>query len=142
MTHITSLAFADDAFENPCFTLGLLHKLRVPDRLHVLPLPFKRSILNTPIFRSTVQAASGVHTHPTRPMLYHTTNDALKRLEEIAGYRYPIHYYYFRRYVANEAKAAKVAISPKQSLRLSSRFNTETCLLPIVQCHRTASRQY
>src|SRR2546423_4836502 len=103
MAHITSLAFADDAFENPRLTPELLHKLRVPGRLHVLPLPFKKSTLNTPIFRSTVQTVSGVHTHPTRPMLYRTANDALKRLGEIAGYRYPIHYYCFRRWVANEA---------------------------------------
>jgi hypothetical protein len=103
MAHITSLAFADDAFENTRLTPELLHKLRVPGRLHVLPLRFKKSMLNTPIFRGTVQTVSGVHTHPTRPMLYHTANDALKRLGEIAGYRYPIHYYCFRRWVANEA---------------------------------------
>jgi hypothetical protein len=103
MAHITSLAFADDAFENTRLTPELLHKLRVPGRLHVLPLRFKKDMLNTPIFRGTVQTVSGVHTHPTRPMLYHTANDALKRLREIAGYRYPIHYYCFRRWVANEA---------------------------------------
>ena len=103
MAHITSLAFADDAFENTRLTPELLHKLRVPGRLHVLPLRFKKDMLNTPIFRGTVQTVSGVHTHPTRPMLYHTANDALKRLGEIAGYRYPIHYYCFRRWVANEA---------------------------------------
>ena len=75
----------------------------MPGRLHVLPLRFKKSMLNTPIFRSTVQTVSSVRTHPTRPMLYRTANDALKRLGEIAGYRYPIHYYCFRRWVANEA---------------------------------------
>jgi Protein of unknown function (DUF3435) len=36
-------------------------------------------------------------------MSYSTANDALKRLGELAGYRYPIHYYCFRRWVANEA---------------------------------------
>jgi Protein of unknown function (DUF3435) len=36
-------------------------------------------------------------------MLYSATNDALKRLGKIAGYRYPLHYYFFRRWVANEA---------------------------------------
>ena len=103
IAHITALAFADDAFESARLTPELLHKLRVPSRLHVLPLRFKKSKWNTPICRSTVQTVSGVHTHPTRPMLYHTANDALKRLGELAGYRYPIHYYCFRRWVANEA---------------------------------------
>src|ERR1700733_9165122 len=60
-------------------------------------------MLNTPIFRSTLQTVSGVHTHPTRPMSYSTANDALKGLGELAGYRYPIHCYCFRRWVANEA---------------------------------------
>jgi hypothetical protein len=36
-------------------------------------------------------------------MLYHTAHDALKRLGELAGYRYPIYYYCFRRWMANEA---------------------------------------
>jgi hypothetical protein len=36
-------------------------------------------------------------------MLYRTGNDALKRLGELAGYRYAIHSYCFRRWVANEA---------------------------------------
>jgi hypothetical protein len=103
IAHITALAFADRAFQNARLTPDILPKLRVPSRLHVLPLLFKKSMFNTPIFRSTVQTVSGVHTHPTRPMFYSTANDGLKSLGELAGYRYPIHYYCFRRWVANEA---------------------------------------
>ena len=88
IAHITSLVFADDAFESSRLTPELLHKLRVPSRLHALPLRFKKDMWNTPIFRSTVQTVSAIHTHPTRPMLYHTANNYLKRLGEIAGYRY------------------------------------------------------
>lgn len=103
IAHITGLAFADDAFESARLTPELLHRLRVPNRLHVLPLRFKKSMQNIPIFRGTVRTESGVSTHPTRPMSYRAANNALKRLGEIAGYRYPIHYYCFRRWVANEA---------------------------------------
>jgi hypothetical protein len=103
IAHITSLAFADNAFERARLTPEILHKLRVPGRLHVLPLQFRKSMWNTPICRSTVQTMSGVHTHPARPMPYCTANDALKRLGEVAGYGYLIHYYCFRRWVANEA---------------------------------------
>src|SRR5438270_13606040 len=71
--------------------------------LHVLPVPFKESMRGTSIFRRTIRTVSGVYTHPTLPMQYHTANDALKRLGEIAGYQYAIHYYCFRRWVANEA---------------------------------------
>jgi hypothetical protein len=42
---------------------------------------------------------SSVHTHPAWPMSYRTANG----LGEVAGYRYLIHYYCFRRWVANEA---------------------------------------
>jgi hypothetical protein len=103
IAHITALAFTDDAFESARLTPELLHKLRVPSRLHVLPLRFKKSMSNTPIFRRTVQTVSGVNTHPTLPMLYRTANEALKRLGELAGFRYPLHLYCFRRWVANEA---------------------------------------
>jgi Protein of unknown function (DUF3435) len=103
IVHIISLAFVDDAFENARLTPELLHKLRVPGRLHVLPLRFKKSMWNIPFFRSPVRTVSSVSTHPTRPILYRTANDALKRLGETAGYRHPIHYYCFRRWVANEA---------------------------------------
>jgi hypothetical protein len=44
IAHITSIAFADDAFENSRLTSRLLYKLRVPGRLYVLPLKFKKSI--------------------------------------------------------------------------------------------------
>jgi hypothetical protein len=37
IAHITSLAFADGAFESARLTPEFLHKLRVPARLHVLP---------------------------------------------------------------------------------------------------------
>jgi hypothetical protein len=103
IAHIVSLAFADNAFETARLTPELLKKLRVPGRLHVLPVPFKESMRDTPIFRRTIRTVSGVYTHPTLPMQYHTANDALKRLGEIAGYQYAIHYYCFRRWVANEA---------------------------------------
>jgi hypothetical protein len=103
IAHIAALAFADDAFENPRLTPELLHKLRVPKRLYVLPLQFKKSIHNIRIFRSTVRTASGVVTHATQPRSYHSASDDLKQLGEVAGYRHPIHFYCFRRWVANEA---------------------------------------
>ena len=89
--------------ENPRLTPELLLKLRVPKRLHALPLRFRKSMHNIPIFRSTVWTASGVVTHPTQPGSFHSASDDLKRLGEVAGYRHPIHFYCFRRWVANEA---------------------------------------
>jgi hypothetical protein len=103
LAHITSLVFVNDAFENSRFTPELFYKFRVLGRLHVLPLRFKKSILNTPIFRGIIKIVSGIYTYSTRIMLYRVANEGLKRLEEFAEYRYPIHYYCFRRWVANES---------------------------------------
>ena len=84
IAHITALASTNNAFENARLLSEILHKPRVPGRLHVLRPLFKKSMLNTSIFRNTVQSVSSVHTNPARPMLYRTANDALKRLGEIA----------------------------------------------------------
>jgi hypothetical protein len=75
----------------------------VPERLYVLPLRFKKSMLNISIFRGTVKTVSGVYIYPTRIMLYRVANEGLKWLEELAGYRYLIHYYCFRRWMTNES---------------------------------------
>jgi len=69
----------------------------VPERLYILPLRFKKSILNTLIFRDTVKTVSGVYIYLTRIILYRIANKGLKRLKELVEYRYLIYYYYFRR---------------------------------------------
>jgi hypothetical protein len=124
IAHIVSLAFADNAFETARLTPELLKKLRVPGRLHVLPVPFKESMRGTSIFRRTIRAVSGVYTHPTLPMQYHTANDALKRLGEIAGYQYAIHYYCFRRWVANEANRKSKYIPSIAYIKLTRSFSS------------------
>ncbi len=127
LAHITSLAFADDAFENTRLTPELLHKLRVPGRLHVLPLQFKKSMWDTPVCRKPVQTTSGVYTHPTQPMGYRTASDALKQLGELAGYRHPIHYYCFRRWVANAANR-KLNFIPASLLHNPSQLIANLCV--------------
>jgi hypothetical protein len=116
IVHITSLTFADNAFERTRLTPELLYKLHVPSQLHASHLPFKKNMWNTPICRTTVQTVSGVHTHSTRPMLYRTANDALKLLGEIAGYFHLIHYCCFRSWVVNEANC-KLKYAPISRLR-------------------------
>jgi hypothetical protein len=51
-------------------------------RLYVLSLRFKKSILNTPIFRGIVKTVSGIYTYFIRIILYRVANKGLKRLEE------------------------------------------------------------
>jgi hypothetical protein len=43
ITYIVALAFRDNAFENERLTPELVCSLRVPKRLHVLPLKFQFS---------------------------------------------------------------------------------------------------
>jgi hypothetical protein len=74
IAHIASLAFTDDAFENTRLTPEFPHKLKVPGRLRALPLRFKKSMWNTPIFRSTVQTVSGLRTYPKWPMHAYMTH--------------------------------------------------------------------
>jgi Protein of unknown function (DUF3435) len=69
----------------------------MPKRLYILPLRFKKSILNTSIFRGIIKTVTSVYIYSTRTILYRIANKGLKRLEELVKYRYPIYYYYFRR---------------------------------------------
>jgi len=60
LAHITSLAFADDAFENARLTPELLHKLRVPGRLHVLPAQIVESLWRKEAEMSLVPSVDGL----------------------------------------------------------------------------------
>jgi hypothetical protein len=80
MERLWSMVNPTQRLERTRHTPELLHKPGATSRLHVLPLRFKKDMWNTPILRSTVQTKSGVYTYPTRPMLYRTANNTLKRL--------------------------------------------------------------
>jgi hypothetical protein len=69
----------------------------MPKRLYILFLRFKKSILNTSIFRGIVKIIFSVYIYPIRIILYRIANKGLKRLGELVEYRYLIYYYYFRR---------------------------------------------
>ncbi|KAI9789020.1 MAG: hypothetical protein M1835_001936 [Candelina submexicana] len=103
IAHILALAFADDALESSLLTPEYICQLKVPKRLSSLPLRWKKSHLDIPLFRHTIQTEYGVRIHPTLPMKYDTSNSSLRQLGETAGYRYPIKSYCFRRWTANEA---------------------------------------
>lgn len=90
ITYILALAYADNAFESNEITSGLVLGLKVPKRLHTLPIPWKEEMKDVPIFRRMRRSASGIDVHPTLPMTYRTGNNALQRLGEVAGYRHSI----------------------------------------------------
>ena len=96
IAHILALAFTDDAFENTNLMLELVCQLKVPKRLHSLPIRWKKSKLDVPLFRHTIQTEYGMRTHPTLPMKYDTSNSSIKQLGEATGYQYPIQHYCFQ----------------------------------------------
>ncbi len=100
--HIFGQAFAENAFESPELTPEFVCQLKVPKRLHSLPLRWKKSMLDVPLFRDTVRTEYGVRIHPSQPMKYDTSKSMLRGLGETAGYRYPIKHYCFRRWTAGE----------------------------------------
>jgi hypothetical protein len=102
ITYIVALAFRDNAFENERLTPELVWSLRVPKRLHVLPLKWKKDKLDIPVLRRMRQTPSGVEVDPILSMTYDSSNSALKDLGEGLGYEEPVQHYNFRRWAANE----------------------------------------
>jgi hypothetical protein len=108
ITYIVALAFRNNAFENERLTPELVWGgLRVPKRLHVLPLRWKKEKLDIPVLRRMRRTPFGVEVDPTLPMTYDSSNSALKDLGEGLGYEEPIQHYNFRRWAANEVNCKR-----------------------------------
>jgi hypothetical protein len=103
ISYIFALAHTDRAFKNERLTPEYILRLRVPNRLHTLPIPWKSEMLRVPLLRHIEQGPYGARVHPEELMRYDTSNTALKRLGNDAGYEMSIDHYAFRRWTANEA---------------------------------------
>ncbi|KAI9888578.1 MAG: hypothetical protein M1814_006625 [Vezdaea aestivalis] len=101
ITFILALAFADNAFKSELITPDYLLRVKVPSRLHTLPIHWKTEILDKPIFRRLRRDSSGIGIDDSLPLSYRYGNDAIHRLGELAGYRHSIKFYCFRRWTAN-----------------------------------------
>jgi Protein of unknown function (DUF3435) len=97
ITYILALAHYDQAFKNERLTPELMSRLRVPDRLHKLPIRRKEDTLSKPLIRHIVQTPYGMDVHPAEPIHYSTGEKASKQDGEDAGYQIPITHYAFRR---------------------------------------------
>ena len=103
ITYILALAHADRAFKNERLTPEYILRLRVPPRLHTLPILWKDEMLRIPILRHIEQTPYGLRVHDEKPMKYETSNSLLKQLGKDPGYDINIDHYAFRRWTANEA---------------------------------------
>ncbi|KAH6704125.1 hypothetical protein BKA61DRAFT_739939 [Leptodontidium sp. MPI-SDFR-AT-0119] len=102
ITHLVSLAIADEAFEAPSLTTAervFEHKVWGP--VVATPLSWKQEMLKTLIFRQDEKAADGVGTSPTPALTYSQFRDCLNRLGLAAGFLEKLTSYCFRRGTAN-----------------------------------------
>ncbi|KAM0800601.1 hypothetical protein BDR22DRAFT_789749, partial [Usnea florida] len=115
ITHILALAYADGAIESgqEVLTPVLFWKVKAPHPLPVLLIRWKQEKQNTPLFPHTGRDG---HTDSTKPMSYKMAHFSLQRLGRVAGFRYSIKSYCFRRWVANETNNALTSAVPSRIL--------------------------
>lgn len=102
ITHLISLALADDAFEAPSLISPdriFDHKVRGP--VLCTPLRWKEEKLKTPIFRRDERTADGCITSPDVALPYYQFQDCLNRLGRAAGSLEKLTSYCFQRGTAN-----------------------------------------
>ncbi|KUL81536.1 hypothetical protein ZTR_10660 [Talaromyces verruculosus] len=99
---IVSYAFRDKAFANTALTPELIWRLRVPDHLYSLPLQWKPEVRRTPLLRQVYQTQYGLELHPSLPMSYAATREAMRELGRDAKFEGDLTLYIHRRWAANE----------------------------------------
>lgn len=98
MLHLLALAFHDNAFDSPYLdTPAKIYSSRVPDRMVSLPLHWKATIRDTPIFRAAVRSDYGWTTSRTDGVMSKQMSDWLQRIGKEAGFFPPPKLYSIRR---------------------------------------------
>ncbi|KAH7021750.1 hypothetical protein B0J12DRAFT_610692 [Macrophomina phaseolina] len=101
-TYFLALAFSDQAFAAPDLTgPEALYKLRVPDQTNQLRLPWKKEVLNVPIFRKSCRTVRGIGISQ-EALPDSTVRPWLRKLGEITGMEKICHPYILR-YAAGKA---------------------------------------
>ncbi|KAI9763720.1 MAG: hypothetical protein M1839_006318 [Geoglossum umbratile] len=100
--HVLGLAFADDAFASEWINCPEdLQTFQVPSHLQSLPLQWKESMLEIPVFRRAVSEGGQVITSPTKALQYATIANQNLRLGKSTGFKDPFRFYCLRRGAAN-----------------------------------------
>ncbi|EKG09994.1 hypothetical protein MPH_12919 [Macrophomina phaseolina MS6] len=101
-TYFLALAFSDQAFAAPDLTgPEALYKLRVPDQTNQLRLPWKKEVLDVPIFRKSCRTVRGIGISQ-EALPDSTVRPWLRKLGEITGMEKICHPYILR-YAAGKA---------------------------------------
>ena len=106
VVHFAALAFADNAFHPRLVSEGLtvhsLHSFSCPDGRITIDFSFKDEILDTPIFRRSIQTIDGVSVDPHKALSANSISYQTRRLGQRAGFDYPLTPYALRREVGTE----------------------------------------
>lgn len=102
ITHLISLAIADEAFKAPSLkTVERVFKHKVWGPVACTPLNWKQEMLKIPIFRQDETTVDGVVTSPTLALTYSQFRDSLIRLRRAVGFLLTLTCYCFRCGTAN-----------------------------------------
>ncbi|KAL6240326.1 hypothetical protein RBB50_012764 [Rhinocladiella similis] len=102
ITHIASLAFDDSAFGPPDLkSPDILFRLRARREKGCQPIPWRKEMLDVPIFRRAVATKEGVKTSPDKALTYNVYQAWVKRLGEALGYLQTLTTYCLRRALGN-----------------------------------------
>lgn len=100
--HILALGFANDAFKSEWIRHPEdISTLEVPLYLEGVPLEWKPSKLEIPLFRGNIRLENGIITSDTNPLQYRTIAEQTLRLGRSAGFREPFRFYNLRRGCGN-----------------------------------------
>ena len=100
ISHIASQAFDDDAFVPGLVSPDQLFRLRAK-RQGCQVIPWKKEMLDRPIFRRAISDQFGVHTSKDLPLADGVYQSWIKRLGEALGYLQTLTTYCLRRALGN-----------------------------------------
>jgi hypothetical protein len=113
MTHILSLAFADDAFEAPSLRSAHdVYRMKVPTYKNSIQLRWKEEMAKVPIFRQATRTVDGLRTSSTRALRYSTFNYYLERLGRVTGFEDKLAGYCVRRGTGNAVDGQQASPAP------------------------------
>jgi uncharacterized protein DUF3435 len=113
ISHVASLAFDDGAFVPGLVSPDQLFRLRA-NRQGCQPIPWKKEIVDKPIFRRPIIDKAGVHTSKNLPLTHGMYHSWVKRLGEALGYLQTMTTYCLRRALGNAINGMNSGYHPKE----------------------------
>ncbi|KAJ9644084.1 hypothetical protein H2199_003952 [Coniosporium tulheliwenetii] len=97
LSHILSIALADDAFRRNYTSVEEIFSLGIPPQRDVLRLRFKKEKEKQPIFRNVERTPDGIRVSDSKALPYHKYRDHFVYLGRFAGFEHLLELYQVRR---------------------------------------------